>query len=112
MKGILADVHLAGDIEKLVSAMQKEPWTEYWDFLGMILYHFDDVGLTPTSVDTEIWLRCQAEQVVLITNNRNEDSTDSLETAIRTLNTPTSLPVFTIGNLARFQKNKAYADRV
>jgi hypothetical protein len=68
--------------------------------------------LTPTSTDLEIWLCCQAEELILITDNRNEDSLDSLQAAIRTHNTPNSLPVFTIGKLSRFQKNKAYADRV
>ena len=112
MKGILADVHMTGDVENLVAAMQREPWTAFWEDLGLILYRFEDVGLTPTSTDLEIWQRCQTEQLILITDNRNEDSPDSLEAAIQTENTPNSLPVFTIGKLARFQKNKTYAERV
>ena len=112
MKGILADVHLMRDVEMLVGAMQREPWTEFWNYLGIVLYRFEDVGLTLTSTDLEIWQQCQKEQLILITNNRNADSEDSLETAIRTLNTPSSLPVFTIANLGRFQKSRTYADRV
>jgi predicted nuclease of predicted toxin-antitoxin system len=112
VKGILADVHMTSDVEGLVAAMQREPWTEFWEYLGLVLYRFEDVGLTPTSTDLEIWQRCQAEELILITNNRNEDSADSMETAIHTLNTPISLPVFTIGNLPRFQKSRAYAERV
>ena len=60
----------------------------------------------------EIWQRCQAEQLVLITNNRNEDSPESLEATIRQHNTPESLPVFTIGNLDNFRLSRAYAERV
>jgi hypothetical protein len=105
-------VQMIGDVEPLIEAMQREPWTEFWNHLGLALYHFEDVGLTPTSADLEIWLRCQAEQLVLITDNRNEDSADSLGAAIRTYNTPSSLPVFTIGKLARFQKSNEYAERV
>lgn len=112
MKGILADVHMTSEVESLVAAMQREPWTIFWNGLGIKLYRFDDVELTPTSPDLEIWQRCQAEDLVLITNNRNEDSEDSLETAIQTLNTPASLPVFTIASLGRFQRSGSYAARV
>ena len=77
-----------------------------------MLLRFEDVGLEPSATDIEIWKICQAEGLILITNNRNEDTPDSLEAAIRTLNTPSSLPVFTIGNLGRFQRSPEYADRV
>src|ERR1019366_10788198 len=93
VKGILADVHMRGDVENLVGAMQREPWSEFWNDLGLVLHHFEDFNLTPTSTDLEIWLRCQAEQLVLITDNRNANSPDSLEVPIRTHNTPNSLPV-------------------
>ena len=83
MKGILADAHMIGDVENLVAAMQREPWSLFWKHLGLVLYTFEEVGLTPTSPDTEIWLRCQAEQLVLVTDNRNKDSPDSLESAIQ-----------------------------
>ena len=49
---------------------------------------------------------------MLITNNRNEDSPESLEATIRQHNTPESLPVFTIGNLDNFRLSRAYAERV
>ncbi len=55
MKGILADVHLGSMVEDLVREMQSEPWAEFWNYLGLTLFHFDDVGLTPTSTDLEIW---------------------------------------------------------
>ena len=112
MKGMLADVQMIGDVEHLVAAMQRQPWTEFWDHLGLVLFHFADFGLTPTSADLEIWLLCQTEQLILISDNRNSDSVNSLGAAIRSHNTPSSLPVLTIGKLSRFQKNKAYAERV
>ena len=112
VKGILADIHVKGPVENLVRAMQTEPWDEFWRELGVRLFLFENVGLTPTSTDREIWLRCQVEQLILITNNRNEDSPDSLETTIRQLNTSASLPVFTIANLDALRKNRDYAERV
>ncbi len=112
MKGILADVNAIGQIHALVQQMQAEPWADFWTGLGLVLKHFEDVGLSPTSTDVEIWRICQAEQLILITDNRNEDSADSLEATIRKYNQPDCLPVFTISDLNKFQNSRAYAERV
>jgi len=104
VKGILADIHLKGPVEDLVREMQAEPWAEFWNELGLVLFHFEDVRLTPTSTDLEIWQRCQAEDLILITSNRNSDSPESLEASIRRFNTANCLPVFTIGDLDNFRK--------
>lgn len=112
MKGILADIHLKGPVENLVREMQAEPWDELWKVLGLALFYFEDVNLTPTSTDLEIWQRCQAEELIFITNNRNSDSPDSLEATIRRCNTARSLPVFTIGDLDKLRRSPAYAQRV
>ena len=112
MKGLLADNQMDGYVEALVREMQSEYWVEFWNKLGLVLLHFEDVGLTPTSSDLEIWQRCQAEQLILITDNRNQDSEESLESAIREHNSPTALPVFTVGKLTRLRKNKKYAQTV
>src|SRR5262245_39500135 len=92
--------------------MQAEPWTDFWTGLGLVLKRFEDVGLSRTSTDIEVWRTCQAQQLVLITDNRNLDSPDSLEAVIRTHTEPNSLPVLTIGDLIKFQESRAYADRV
>ena len=112
MKGILTDVHMTPEVEDLVRVMQQEPWTIFWEHLGLVLYRFKDFGLAPDAPDLEIWHCCQAEQLIFITNNRNKNAVDSLEAAIRADHMPTSLPVFTIGKLDRLQRSKAYADRV
>lgn len=103
---------MIGDVEILVAVMQREPWSVFWEHLGLELFRFQDVGLATSATDTEIWQRCQAEELILLTDNRNRSTPDSMETAIRLLNTPTSLPIFTIGKLSRLQKSKAYAERV
>ena len=112
MKGLLADVNTRGPVDYLVQHMQAEPWAEFWTYLGLRLLHFEDVGLLPTSPDLEIWQRCQAEQLILITNNRNARSPDSLEETIRDHNRPDSLPVFTIADLDKFRTSRAYAERL
>ncbi len=112
MKGILADANAVGHIDALVHQMQTGEWADLWAALGLVLRHFEDVGLSPDASDLEIWQTCQAEQLALITDNRNRDSVDSLEAVIRQYNQPQSLPVFTISNKSRFRKSRAYAERV
>ena len=73
---------------------------------------FEDVGLSASATDLEIWNVCQIEQLILITDNRNLDSEDSLESTIRRSNTPFSLPVFTIADINEFRTNDAYVERV
>jgi len=110
--GILADVNAQGHIEYLVALMQAEPWSEFWQGLGLTFRRFDDVGLSADAGDREIWQRCQAEGIVLITDNRNDEGPDSLEATIRELNSSDALPVFTIADLDRFRANREYADRI
>jgi hypothetical protein len=112
VKGILADIHMKGPVAELARAMQGSPWVEFWNELELALYAFEDVNLAATSTDEEIWHKCQEEQLILITNNRNQDSPDSLEATIRRYNSPDRLPVFTISDLDRFRKNRDYAERV
>jgi predicted nuclease of predicted toxin-antitoxin system len=112
VKGILADNNIIGQVAHLAQRMQTEPWADFWQELHLVLRRFEDVGLAPNATDVEIWQRCQAEELILITDNRNDESPDSLTAAIRDLNTPTSLPVFTIGNLAEFVANRDYEERV
>lgn len=112
MKGILADNNVIGQVAHLVRLMQSEPWGDFWTELGLILRHFEDVGLAPSASDEEIWQRCQADELILITDNRNDDSPDSLAAAIRDFNTPASLPVFTIADLDKFGTSREYEERV
>jgi hypothetical protein len=62
VKGILADIHLTGLVENLVRELQAEPWVEFWNNLGLVLYHFEDLGLAPNSSDLEIWQRCRTAE--------------------------------------------------
>jgi len=112
LRGILADNNVIGQVAYLVQLMQAEPWSDFWKELGLSLRRFDEVGLAPTASDVDIWQCCQAHELILITDNRNEDSPDSLTAAIRNLNTPASLPVFTIADLGKFAESRDYQERV
>jgi hypothetical protein len=112
VKGILADANITGQVEFLVRLMQAGTWAGFWQDLGLVLRHFGDVGLSPSASDLEIWQRCQAEQLLLITDNRNADAPDSLEAVIRQHNTPECLPVFTIADVDKLAMRRSYAERV
>jgi hypothetical protein len=98
-------------MEHLAELMQSNSWADIWKALRLALVHFEDFGLLSTATDAEIWHFCQAEELILITDNRNRDSDDSLEATIRFYNSLDSLPVFTIANRRRFNASRAYAAR-
>jgi hypothetical protein len=112
VKGILADNDVLGQVDYLVARMQSEPRREFWEDLGLRLFHFEDMSLAPTATDLEIWQCCQAEQVVLITGNRTLSGPDSLEATIRQHNTADCLPVFTIADVNKVNTSNLYADQV
>ena len=76
--------------------------TSGWqDLIEIQIIMFADVGLPPNSDDRTVWRYAQAHHMLLLTNNRSSDQVDSLEQTLREENTPTTLPVLTIGNMAR-----------
>ncbi len=112
MKGLMADANIQGQVEYLVQRMKADVWADFWQGLGLVLHHFENFGLSASSTDLEIWNVCQSEQLLLITDNRNLDSEDSLEATIRRNNTPGSLPVFTIASMSEFRTSNSYVERV
>jgi hypothetical protein len=109
---LLADANVQGQIAILAARMQGESWRDFWDYLHLRHVTFADVGLQPADSDAKVWRHCQQLSLLLLTDNRNDDGPDSLETTIRTHNQPTSLPVFTIGSVRQLSDNPAYAERV
>jgi hypothetical protein len=92
--------------------MQAEPWAEFWQALGLVHRRFEDVGLSASATDLEVWNVGQAEHLIVIADNRNLVSEDSLEATIRRNSTPESLPVFTIAVMNEFRTNSSYVERV
>ena len=62
------------------------------------------------SGDRTVWRTAQAQGMILLTHNRNMKGNDSLEQPIREENTPTALPVVTIGRIDRIRE-RDYRDR-
>jgi hypothetical protein len=112
VKGLVADANIEGQVRYLVQRMQADEWADFWQALGLVLRRFEDIGLSSESTDLEVWNVCQAEELILITDNRNLDAEDSLEATIRRNNTAESLPVFTIADISEFRTDNAYVERV
>ena len=109
---LLADANIQGPISHLMARMQAEPWREFWDWLHLRYLSFADVGLDSADSDVVVWHRCQEQEILLVTDNRNNKGPDSLEATIRAHNTARSLPVFTVSDARRLLSSPDYADRV
>lgn len=112
MPTILVDENIDGYAPYLARLLFSAEWREISAALDVKLVGFDDVGLARSTVDSEVWDFCQSHSHYLLTDNRNEDRADSLETTIRTRNLPTNLPVFTISDVNRLRSERDYAEAV
>lgn len=108
---LLADNNADGHVEILVRVLMSETWISFWNELELTVVSFENLGVSRNASDAELWRACQREQVVLITNNRNADDPDSLETTIRRENRADSLPVFTIADPELLRLDRDYAER-
>jgi hypothetical protein len=87
-------------------------WYEVWHELAVRVESFASLGLPENTSDAALWQFCQTQQIILITGNRNKAGPEALEAVIERNNTPTSLPVLTIGAPPWVLSSRAYAERV
>ena len=99
-------------MQALLRLLTSAVWDEVWHGLAIRVESFASLGLPENTSDAALWQFCQAQQIILITGNRNKAGTDALETVIERYNIPTSLPVLTIGAPPRVLSGRAYAERV
>ncbi|MCG6940921.1 MAG: hypothetical protein LJE69_06695 [Thiohalocapsa sp.] len=79
--------------------------------MAVAVYTFADLRLATDASDAAVWECCQANEVVLITGNRNDDGPTSLESTIRRCGKDTCLPVITIARPAQVLIERRYAER-
>lgn len=91
----LIDYNLRGQAILLWGTIAAEGWLELMPirFVG-----FEEIGLLENSSDRLVWQVAQANQMIVLTANRNMKGDDSLEQVIREENTLQSFPIVTIGN--------------
>ncbi|WP_071189759.1 DUF5615 family PIN-like protein [Trichormus sp. NMC-1] len=103
----LIDYNLTGNAVLFWGTLAAEGWV---DLLSIRFFTFKQIGLATDSSDRIVWQFAQANQMILITANRNMKGSDSLEQMIREENIATSLPILTIGNPDRFDE-RGYRER-
>jgi hypothetical protein len=107
VRTILVDHDIEGQVLILWGALAAEGWLE---LCPLELVTFVQAGLPVDSSDRTVWRFAQVHGMLLLTHNRNMNDADSLEQTIREENTPTSLPVLTLGRAERLREN-AYRER-
>ena len=112
MPVILADHNAEGHLDVLVDIWTSPDWHELWEWLDGQVCKFHNVGLAPTTPDSELWQFCQTNQILLLTANRNADSPDSLELVSRKANRADSLPILTLSDADRILIDRQYAEAV
>ena len=101
MTAILVDHNMEGQATLLWGTLATEGWLE---LVPLRLVTLAEVGLPVESSDRVVWRFAQAQGMLLLTDNRSMKGEDSLEQTLREENTPTSLPILTIGSTARLDE--------
>ncbi len=104
---LLVDYNLDGYAVILLGILAKRGWL---DLLAIQFVSFREAGLPMNSSDRVVWNYAQANQMLILTANRNMKSEDSLEQVMREENTSASLPILTISDLARMDESE-YRER-
>jgi len=112
MRGLLADVNVAGHLRHLRRLLEA---LDLWSILAahdIEFATFTDAGLPLDMDDRSVWNHCQQVGWVLFTDNRNQDGENSLQKVIIDSWHNGMLPILTVSNKQRFAGGGEYADRV
>jgi hypothetical protein len=104
----LIDHNIKGHALALFGAIATQGWL---DIVPIQFVTFADMDLPINSNDRVVWRLAQENQMILLTANRSMKGKDSLEQVMREENSPTSLPVITIGNADRLLNDSEYRER-
>lgn len=97
----LVDYNLDGYALFFLGILAKNGWLE---LITIRFITLREAGLSMDSNDRVLWVYAQANQMMILTANRNMKGEDSLEQVIREQNTADAFPVVTIGDLDRLDE--------
>ena len=80
--------------------------------MGIRFVTFQTLQLSPQLDDRKLWILCQRDGWVLLTDNRNDEGIDSLQATLADSWQPGALPVLTLSSKNRLEQNPDFADRV
>ena len=112
MRGLLADVNVQGHLPYLRQLLET---LQLWVFLMELpldFATFADLQLPHNLDDRTLWNRCQRDGWVLFTDNRNDESENSLQATLADSWRMGCLPVLTLADKGKFERSAAYAKRV
>src|SRR5438132_10952867 len=112
MPGLLADVNLQGHLPYLRRLLHGLGLLEMLTELDIALFTFPDRGLDRHLNDRDLWNYCQANELVLFTDNRNQEDENSLSATLQDSWQVGHLPVLTLANKGKFENSEGYATRV
>jgi hypothetical protein len=110
VRGLLVDENVQGHLPHLRRFLDR---LDLWSILVAVEIEFaafPQLGLQPGMADRTLWEFCQREGWVLLTDNRNNDGHDSLEATLRDSWQTGNLPVLTIADKAKFERDRTYAE--
>ena len=64
------------------------------------------------ATDAALWQVCQNHNILLLTGNRNAESPEALEMTMRQRNASNCLPVLTLADPDRMQRDRHYAESI
>ncbi|HET6881037.1 MAG TPA: hypothetical protein VFI31_12825 [Pirellulales bacterium] len=112
MRGLLADKNVERHMLHLRDLLQAMGLSEILTEVGVEFFTFTDADLPFDIDDLALWQRCQQEGFVLFTDNRNEESIDSLQSTLVGLWKSGDLPIITLARKSKFEQDAAYRERV
>ncbi len=101
MQKIVADANIEGQISALAEMMQRPPWDFYWREYQLELTTFAELNIPRDANDRVVWNAVQLHSAILITDNRNDDDEDALQSVINDSCGSKHLPVVTIGDMKK-----------
>ena len=110
MPKVMADHNVEGHLQAFINIWLSSEWDSVWLELSCEIESFDRLGIPHDMADTLLWKLCQQNSIVLLTGNRNAESDDSLDAAIKKMSTSNCLPVITIGDPDRIMRDRDYAE--
>ncbi|WP_026796069.1 MULTISPECIES: DUF5615 family PIN-like protein [Planktothrix] len=99
----LVDFNLDGYAVVLLGILIKRGWL---DLINIEFVTFREAGLSKNSSDRVVWDYAQANQMMVLTANRNMKGKDSLEQVMRDHNSLSSFPIVTIGDISRIDETE------
>jgi hypothetical protein len=112
MPGLLADVNVQGHLPYLKRLMESLGLLGVLTEYDIELLTFPDCDLNRQINDRDLWNYCQANDLILFTDDRNQEDENSLQATIQSSWREGHLPILTLSNKGKFENVPSYAIKV